>query len=112
MIGDFYRALPKRRSLKDVLRFVKRNRRQTVLIIVAIVLSLYLLFDNKGIVRRVQLEMRKAEVQAAIEDAQKQTAQLESQKKALEGDKKTIEKIARERYGMARQGETVYRIKK
>ncbi|MBI5464744.1 MAG: septum formation initiator family protein, partial [Ignavibacteriales bacterium] len=35
-----------------------------------------------------------------------------AQIKALEGDKKTIEKIAREKYNMARPGETVYRVKK
>jgi cell division protein FtsB len=32
--------------------------------------------------------------------------------KALEGDKRAIEKIARERYGMHREGETVYKVTK
>jgi len=37
---------------------------------------------------------------------------LQDQIKALEGDKKTIEKIARENYGMKREGETIYKVKK
>ena len=47
-----------------------------------------------------------------VEEAGKETARLQAQKKALEGDKKTIEKLAREKYGMSRQGEKVYRVKK
>jgi cell division protein FtsB len=36
----------------------------------------------------------------------------QEQIKALETDKKTIEKTAREKYGMKREGETVYQVKK
>jgi len=41
-----------------------------------------------------------------------ETKRLQEQIKALEGDKKTIEKTAREKYGMAREGETLYQVKK
>ena len=37
---------------------------------------------------------------------------LQEQIKALESDKKTLEKTAREKYGMIREGETVYQMKK
>ena len=36
----------------------------------------------------------------------------QSQSKALDGDKKEIEKVARERYGMVREGEKVYKVNK
>lgn len=75
-------------------------------------MTLYVLFDNKGIVRRISLEVQRSEMRAKVEEAKEETKRLQAQIKALEGDKKTIEKIARERYGMAKPGETVYRVKK
>jgi cell division protein FtsB len=47
-----------------------------------------------------------------VAQAREETRTLQAHLKAVEGDKKTIEKLARERYGMARDGETVYRVKK
>jgi cell division protein FtsB len=47
-----------------------------------------------------------------VKAAEEETKRLQSYLKALEGDKKTIEKVAREKYGMARPGETVYKVKK
>jgi cell division protein FtsB len=35
---------------------------------------------------------------------------LQAQSKALEGDRAAIEKVAREKYGMLKEGETVYRV--
>ncbi len=112
MQGDFYRSAPKRRNLRSLLREVMKNRRKTLLILGGILVAVYLLFDNKGILKRISLEMQRNEIAAKVEDANKETQRLEAQKKALEGDKKTVEKLAREKYGMARSGETVYRVKK
>lgn len=112
MEGDFYRVVPRRSRLKKVLQKVFKNRRRTVLVAGAAVLLVYLLFDNKGIIKRVQLELQRKEMAAKVEEARKETKQLQEQLKALEGDKKTIEKVAREKYGMAREGETIYKVKK
>ncbi|MBI2619353.1 MAG: septum formation initiator family protein [Ignavibacteriales bacterium] len=112
MDGMFYRAMPKKKRLKSLLKKLKKNRRQSILIAAAFLALVYLLLDNKGIVQRVRLEMRKGEMTTAVEAAKKETERLKSQIKALEGDRKTIEKLAREKYGMARDGETVYRVKK
>jgi cell division protein FtsB len=105
---DFYRSLAPRKLAKKALK----NKRSTLIILGAFVLLLYLLFDNKGIVRRVQLEMEYSRMKEKVAQVENQNEQLQAQAKSLEGDKKTIEKTARERYGMARQGETVYRVKK
>ena len=43
-------------------------------------------------------------------EAEKDT--LEAQSRALEGDPRAIERVAREQYGMHREGETVYRVRK
>ena len=47
-----------------------------------------------------------------IREADAETKALQAQSKALDGDKKAIEKVARERYGMVRQGEKVYKVDK
>jgi cell division protein FtsB len=105
---DFYRSLAPRKLVKKALK----HKRSTLVILGAFVLFLYLLFDNKGIVKRIQLEMESTRMKEKVAQIEKQNEHLQAQAKALEGDKKTIEKTARERYGMARKGETVYRVKK
>lgn len=112
MQGDYYRAIPRKRRLKKFLKGISRNRRRALLLLGGTLAIVYLLFDNKGIIKRVRLEMQKQEMIGKVEEAKKETVRLQAQKKALEGDKKTVEKLAREKYGMAREGETVYRMKK
>ena len=89
-----------------------KNKRTTGLLVGGFILVLYLLFDNKGIVKRLQLEMEYSRTKDKVAATELQNQQLQRHMKALEGDKKTIEKVARERYGMTRPGETVYRNKK
>jgi cell division protein FtsB len=72
----------------------------------------FALFGNRGVLQRVRLEERKARMETNIREAQDENRRLQAQSKALDGDKKAIEKVAREDHGMHRKGETVYRVKK
>ncbi len=113
MEDQFYRAIPTpRHFVKRLLRKAVKNKKRTTILILAFMLATYLLFDNKGVIARVRLESQKRDLEQKIVQAETETKSLQAQIKALEGDKKTIEKIAREKYGMARNGETVYRVKK
>jgi cell division protein FtsB len=113
MENQFYRKIPSSRHLfRDVLKKALRNKKRTSILLASIVLVIYLTFDNKGIIARIRLESQKKQLEEKILQAEAETKELQAQIKALEGDKKTIEKIAREKYGMARDGETVYRVKK
>ncbi len=113
MEDQFYRAIPTpRHFFKRLLRNAAKNKKRTTILILAFMLATYLLFDNKGVIARVRLESQKRDLEQKIVQAETETKSLQAQIKALEGDKKTIEKIAREKYGMARNGETVYRVKK
>jgi cell division protein FtsB len=78
----------------------------------AAILLLYLLVDNKGIIARLRLELQLREMVQKVEQAEQETKKLQSELKALQGDRKTIEQVAREKHGMVREGETVYRVKK
>ncbi|MCI0707957.1 MAG: septum formation initiator family protein [Ignavibacteriae bacterium] len=112
MEGDFYRKPRKRKLVAALRKKLFNTRRRALITIVGFVLLLYVLFDNKGIIARVGLEMEKQEMETKIEVAKEETKQLQSDIKTLQGDKKTIEKVAREKHGMAREGETVYKVKK
>ena len=72
----------------------------------------YVVFGSHGIVQRIRLERQAAELTRKIISAEEEARDLEQQAKELDTNKKAIEKIAREQYGMARPGETVYKVKK
>jgi cell division protein FtsB len=112
MASDFYRKAPQRRWWKEKFRTILKNRRLALVLTLGLMLFVYVLVNNKGVITRIRLELQYREVVRNVKEAEEETKHLQAQLKALEGDKETIEKIARERYGMARKGETVYRIKK
>ncbi len=108
----FYRRRKKLIDGAGILRKIARNRRLMLLLIVGVPLGLYLVFGNRGVIQRVRLEKQKTSLENQIRDEEAESRKLEAQSKALDGDKKEIEKVARERYGMTREGETVYKVKR
>ena len=112
MEDQFYRNLQPERFLKKIIKNAAKNKGRTIILIILFFLFLYLLFDNKGIITRMRLEAQHREWIEKVKSDSMETKRLQEQIKALEGDKKTIEKTAREKYGMAREGETVYQVKK
>lgn len=112
MEGDFYRKTRTRSRIREKLKKLLSNRRLLLSVVGGFALLLYVLFGNRGVIARLRLEVKRQEMIEKVRFAEEETKRLEAQRKALEGDKKTIEKVAREQYGMAREGETVYRIKK
>ena len=112
MDDQFYRKIHPERLLKRIVKSAKKNKRRTLILVLALLLFLYLLFDNKGIIARLSLEAQRREWTEKLKADSAEIKRLQEQIKALESDKKTLEKTAREKYGMAREGETIYRIKK
>jgi cell division protein FtsB len=110
--NQFYRNIHPDRFLKKIAKSASKNKKRTIILIAAFLLLLYLLFDNKGIITRLRLEAQRREWIEKVKADSLETKRLQEQIKALEGDKRTIEKAAREKYGMAREGETVYQVKK
>jgi cell division protein FtsB len=60
--------------------------------------------------QRRRLERDRAALIEKIRLAEEEQKILRDQSRALDGDKKAIEKVAREKYGMIRRGEKVYKI--
>ena len=109
---EFYRKIQKRTRLKNLARKILKNKRRTLFTIIGTFLLAYVMFGNHGVLTRIRLERQRGDMIEKVRQAEEETKKLQAQIKALEGDKKTIEKIAREKYGMAREGETVYKVKK
>ena len=107
----FYRKIRVPSPVRDAVRRLLKNRRLALGIALGIPFALFLLFNSRGVVQRVKLERKKVELQQKIRSAEEETARLQAESRALDGDKKAIERVAREKYGMAKEGETVYRVK-
>ncbi len=112
MDSPYYRKKKKLVDLRAILRRFLRNRRAVVTAIIGIPMALYLLFGSHGVIQRMRLQSEKAELEAKIRDAEAETKRLQEESKALDSDMKAIEKVAREKYGMVREGETLYRVNK
>ena len=112
MENEFYRKKKKRADIRGFLRRLVKNKRLLLAFIVGAPVVLYILFGNRGVVQRVRLQRQKAELEVKIREAGAETRSLQAEVKALDGDKKAIEKVAREKYGMVRDGETMYKVNK
>jgi cell division protein FtsB len=89
-----------------------KNRNVLLSLLVIVPATSFVTFSNKGILQRMSLESQKHQLQEKKSRAEEEQAKLRGQVKALDSDPRAIEKVARERYGMIREGETVYRVKK
>jgi len=67
--------------------------------------------DTYSIWTRIELNQRLAQLKAKKEDLQKETKALKQDIEDLKTDPMLLERIAREEYGMKKEGETVYKIK-
>ncbi len=86
------------------------NKRFMVRFLPACVVVLYVLLGSHGIVQRIRLQIQKSEMTEKIKEAETETRHLQAESKALDGNPRAIEKVAREKHGMIREGETVYRV--
>jgi cell division protein FtsB len=112
MEGQFLRKAWKPRRLGRITKRVFKTRRRTAIAIASVILLSYVLFNNRGVLARIRLEHERQQMIEKVKAAQEENQRLEAYLKALDSDRKTIEKVAREKYGMSRAGETVYKVKK
>ncbi|HEX6588045.1 MAG TPA: septum formation initiator family protein [Longimicrobiales bacterium] len=95
-------------------RPAERRRRRVFRVVLGVVLALalyyalfggeYSVFELRSLSKRVALE------QARLDSLRIEVDSLEARADSLENDSATIERIARERYGMIRPGERLYRF--
>jgi len=78
--------------------------------IVALVLSQVLVFQDEGIYTLVLLKKEIKDMEAHISRLEIEKAQLESERDRLLNDPDYLERIARERFRMAKPGEKVFHV--
>lgn len=79
-------------------------------LIILLAIITYAVFGKKGILQRVELEMENKELQQKLKDEQEKTIMLRKEIEELKSSDKKIEKVAREKYGMTKEGEEIYKI--
>lgn len=73
--------------------------------------AIWILFlDTHSVWTRYQLHRQQTELQEEIQTLRQETEMLRSQLEELRNSPDLLERIAREEYGMRREGETVYRV--
>ena len=95
---------------KNVLRYIYTRRRMFVFIILLLLILAYAVFGKKGLLQRVDLEFENRELQQKLKDEQEKTLMLQKEIDELKTSDKKIEKVAREKYGMTKEGEEIYKI--
>jgi cell division protein FtsB len=110
MDDQYYRKV--KPKFKSWLNKTLRKKSVQITLLISLPAISFMLFSNKGIIQRLNLESEKKNIQIKIEQAREERNRLEEESKALDSDPKAIEKVAREKFGMIREGETVYKIRK
>lgn len=95
---------------KNILRYIYSRRRMFIFIIVLLLILAYAVFGKKGLLQRVDLELDNRELQRKLKDEQEKTLMLQKEIEELKTSDKKIEKVAREKYGMTKEGEEIYKI--
>ena len=78
------------------------------LIVGIVVLSSIFVFGNHGLIRYFQLESRKKELIQQITALKEDQERLQKEIEMLQNNYRYIEKIAREKYQMGKDGEKIY----
>ncbi len=79
-------------------------------VLVLLLIVTYAVFGKKGILQRVELEMENKELQRKLKEEQEKTLILQKEVDDLKSSDKELEKMAREKYGMTKEGEEIYKV--
>ena len=77
----------------------------------AFVFIWFTFIDVYSVQTRWELHNRKDELQLRTQELAEKSEELKAKTESLEKDPALLEKIAREKYGMRKPGETVYKVK-
>jgi cell division protein FtsB len=96
--------------VKNVVRYIYRRKRFFLYVLVLLLVLSYAVFGKKGILQRVELEMENSELKNKLKAEQEKTLMLQKEVEDLRTSDKKIEKVAREKYGMVKDGEEIYKV--
>ncbi|MEO6694846.1 MAG: septum formation initiator family protein [Ignavibacteria bacterium] len=95
---------------KKIVRFIKYNSRLVFVIVFFIGLISLSVFGNKGLIQRIKLESEKKDYDVILKTEVKKSEELQKEIDELKSSDNKIEKVAREKYGMTKEGEKIHKI--
>jgi len=96
--------------LKIIARFIKYNLKLFFVVVFFMGLISLAVFGNKGILQRFKLESERQELEKQLEAEHKKSDDLRKEIEELKTSDEKMEKIAREKYGMTKDGEKIYKV--
>ena len=103
------RTLNKSRKKQFVVETQRKLFRAIILLGISFLIIIFLLGDH-GIYQLYKIKAQRKITQKRIEELKTEKALLENEKKRLETDLDYIERLAREKYRMAKTGEKVFKV--
>jgi cell division protein FtsB len=92
-------------------KFFRNIKKKNALILLLISIGLvYILFDQRGLIQRMRLASEKGSLEDRIERLRVQNDSMRVEITKLQTSDKEIERIAREKYFMHRNGEKVIKV--
>lgn len=97
--------------IKKIARFFKYNKLALFFLFIIIAHIGLAIFGSKGLLTRLKLETDKKQLEKQLQDEWKKSEELKKEINEINTSDKKIEKIAREKYGMTKDGEKIIKIK-
>lgn len=88
----------------------RKNLLTLCLLVVILLLFAYAVFGSRGVLRIIQAEEQKQDLQLQLVDLEQQQQQLRIEIERLRKDKTYWEQLARTKLGMVREGELIYHL--
>ncbi len=80
------------------------------LLVIILLMFAYAVFGDRGVLRILQAQEKKQELELQLAELQVQQQELKIQIERLQKDKSYWESLARTRLGMVREGELIYHL--
>ncbi len=93
-----------------IARFIKYNVNLVLVILFFIGLISMTVFGNKGILQKMKLEEETRELEKQIKLELDKTEELQKEIEALKSSESRLEEVAREKFGMTKDGEKIYKV--
>ena len=94
------------------LRFIKYNKLITLFISIGLFMIIYIIFSDKGIITKIKFQKDKQSIEKQVSEKKQEQESLRKVIDSLTNSNDMIEKIARERYYMSKEGEIIYKVQK
>ncbi len=96
--------------LKKIARFFKYNKLALIFFLIIIAHIGLAIFGNKGLITRMRLENDRKQLEKQLQEEVNKSEELKKEINEINTSDKKIEKIAREKYGMTKEGEKIIKI--